>query len=127
MLAGEGFGLLRLRLCKAAEGDPGAAERIALAYLDFAREHRAYYRVMYLPEVTRPENLAHAEASANACFEMLEAVLVRTEPDPGRVRTRALALWSLLHGMVSLASDGGPLTRKLTVGTEALLVQELLR
>jgi hypothetical protein len=50
-----------------------------------------------------------------ACFERLQAALAVVDPTatPADILERALTLWSLLHGLVSLL-EAGPLTRRLS-------------
>ncbi len=123
-LAAEGFILLRARLESAAAGEPTFPRRpgaLARAYLRFGRERPSHYGAMFHPEATRPENLARVEPEAEACFTLLCRAIADANADmpAGEDVRRAVAVWSLVHGMVVLGADGGPLGRKVAPEAEA--------
>lgn len=87
---------------------------LTVAYLRFAREEPGYYRAMFLPEILRPENIATLEGPANGCFHLVCEIIRQAKRNlsSAEVLHRAVAVWSLLHGMMVL-SKAGPLGRKL--------------
>jgi len=105
VLAGEGFGLLHAALISHA----GDLSGLARAYLAFGRGQGAHYRVMFLPIVTRPENVAHVHPKAQACFDLLVAALAAAGSTDDEAADCARAIWCGLHGLVLLGEPGGPL------------------
>ena len=109
----QGFELMRATMDKekaAAEPDPVSQFAASgMAYVNFALEHPAYYRVMFsgdLLSTTGDITLQHT--SRDALQEMVSNIiecqqlgLIR-QGDPV---TQALALWSTIHGFVSLIND----------------------
>ncbi len=92
---------------------PGIAARLAAtgeAYVAFAVERPAYFRVMYPPQAmlagSAPELVA-ARARLHAVFLDLitegQAQKVLREGDPMQI---ALAWWSMIHGLAVLSSEG---------------------
>jgi AcrR family transcriptional regulator len=117
MLAKRGFEVLEAELersCSSPSDPANCLNQLVRAYLGFARSSPKLYALLFIPEVTRPESLDVIEPQAMACFERLQAALAIVDPSarPADIRDRALTLWSLLHGLVSLL-DIGPLTRSL--------------
>jgi AcrR family transcriptional regulator len=95
----------------AAAGDPMARLRVAVeAYVLFATEHPAAFRVMYAPyaavEESAPE-LVRARSQGHA--EMMR--LIAAAQASGRVRAGdpmqiGLTLWSTMHGLAVLLVEG---------------------
>lgn len=93
-----------------AETEPDTVERFAatgLAYVEFAFKHPGYYRVMFSGDLlTANQSLQHTSADmfeslvndVDAC-QRLGFVRVG---DPKMI---AIALWSTLHGFVTLANE----------------------
>ena len=124
-LARRGFEALEAELeraCSAGSDPVNCIHQLVEAYLRFARSSPKLYALMFIPEVTRPESLDVIEPQAMACFDRLQAALAVVDPaaEPSHLRERALTLWSLLHGLVSLL-DIGPLTRSLSSQVDAEL------
>lgn len=124
-VAEEGF-LAMTRACheamEAAKDDP--VERFwqhGRAYVRFAIDHPAHYRVMFGPEI--PDKRAHEglHRAARASYDALRATL-RACVDAGlfaapEIELRAMRAWALVHGLASLYIDGqldadGPLDRE---------------
>ncbi|KQT17175.1 TetR family transcriptional regulator [Methylobacterium sp. Leaf399] len=112
-VATRGFHLLGDAL---AEADAAAGDRDARirgqgrAYLHFALDHPAEFDTMWRCARIDPADAAYAQASARAFGLLAAAVADRPfvaaqrwpdEPDP-----RAVACWSLVHGLARLALDG---------------------
>lgn len=116
-LAKRGFEALHAELetsCSDGSDPVQCLRNLVEAYLAFARTSPKLYGLLFMPEVARPENLDLIEPDAMICFDRLKAALRQIdqgvlEPD---LHERALTVWSLLHGLVSLV-DGGPLNRSL--------------
>jgi AcrR family transcriptional regulator len=121
-VAEAGFRRLHARLVDAARapaatlGQPPATARgglqaIAMAYVRFALEHPAEYRVMFGGEMAA---LAASRRDLATARDDVFALLrggIATLQEQGLVRdgdTRAIALtaWALVHGLVMLALDG---------------------
>lgn len=112
-VAEEGFLALE-RACMDAAGqavDPVEAFRLrGLAYVRFAVENPAHYRVMFGPEIadkTAYQGLHHASVAA---YEALRAT-VRSCVEAGlfgqdELELRAMRAWGLVHGLASLFLDG---------------------
>jgi len=78
------------------------------AYIHFAMDNTAYYRLMFGKDVTQ-HSPALREASDAAFSELLAAIeqlqesgLIRRAPP----RLQATYVWSLMHGLASLIIDG---------------------
>jgi len=111
LLAVEGFFKLLDRL-KAADAVGKAPQAklaaIVQAYLDFGRQERGYYGLMFYREVVLPHNILRLEEPAGQCFETVSGVLKKLNP---RLTVtdrseRTVSIWSFLHGMVSLSAPG---------------------
>ncbi len=111
-VAEEGFLRFAAALADAAASasDPIAALRATgVAYVGFAVEHPAHFRVMFAPGGNAAEFPSLAQAAEGAF-----GVLVRTLQagiDAGRLVDRpaqelALTAWSLVHGLAQLILDG---------------------
>ena len=127
VLAKRGFEALHreLQRSSSAGADPvNALHRLVHAYLKFARSSPKLYGLLFMPEVARPENLDLIEPDAMACFEHLQSALTAVDPtaESHTTHERALAVWGLLHGLVSLLI-GSPLTRRLSTQADADLAE----
>jgi AcrR family transcriptional regulator len=82
-------------------------DAMGVAYVRFAREHRAHFEVMF-GEPTAPGSPA-AEAGARA-FGILEQTIregqERGEVRPGDSRLLARTVWAMSHGISTLRLDG---------------------
>lgn len=112
-VAEEGFRALHDYSIQAMGQGGSAAERLrlhGLAYVRFAIEHPAHYRVMFGPEIPDKRLYATLHAAASECFEDLresvracqaQGVLSGAEVDFHAIRS-----WALVHGLASLFIDG---------------------
>ncbi len=82
-------------------------QRIGLAYVRFALDHPATFRVMFgreLPECGEaPPELAEASARAYGVLQATVRALATSEEE---ARARALGAWALVHGAAVLYLDG---------------------
>jgi AcrR family transcriptional regulator len=131
-----GFDILANGLARARVGKGSAAdrfERAAVAYVEFACNHAAYFRVMFRPELITPSKHPSLEASAARAFAHVPRMIADCvdeglQPDPSFDALIAAA-WSFVHGLASLLVDG-PLERKVraTHGSgRAALIREAVR
>lgn len=128
-LAGRGFALLAADLTAVREKteDPVTAlTEITDAYVAFAIDHPAYFRLMFRPELSQPDKDAEAEEAGEAAFAALadtvaDCVRVGALPaDSTGVLT--VAVWSLGHGIASLWLDGQLDKRSTELDTSARAV-----
>lgn len=117
-LAVAGFDTFTEVLRRARDGKPGdPLERLratGLAYVRFAIERPALFRLMNRPELrsrgTSGADAGPVERAAHASYQVLESGIRAAQEagltDGGEIRSRALAAWSLVHGLAVLAMDG---------------------
>lgn len=98
----------------AAGSDPALAPEEALrrcghAYVRFAGSHRAYFEVMFRPELVDHDDPALSAAGEAAFGVLLDRVArCRRDGDPDDPETRRLAMaaWAMVHGLAELYIDG---------------------
>jgi AcrR family transcriptional regulator len=92
----------------ASEAPPERLRRLTRAYVAFASEHRAYYEVMFRPEMIDRLDLAARPATDDAFGVLCAAVAANLPPGASweQVRELALVAWCNVHGMVQLWFDG---------------------
>ena len=117
-LAEEGFrGLLARQrsVCIGLEGSVARLKAIGVAYVMYAVEHPAHFRVMHRPELhqfacARPETLGALRESSRAAFALLVEVIVDGQKEgemaPGEPPEIAIACWSMVYGLAMLWVDG---------------------
>ena len=84
----------------------GSFLEVGVAYVRFAMRHRAYFEVMYRPELYHADDPA-LEAARGQTREVLYGPLADL-PDMGQAdrRNAGLAAWSLVHGLATLLLTG---------------------
>jgi AcrR family transcriptional regulator len=103
-------------LGEAPSTERGGLQAVAMAYVRFALEHPADYRVMFGAEAARlgapgaaPSHAAFGEAR-RAVFDLLRGGISALQSHglvrDGDVGAMALTSWALVHGLVMLALDG---------------------
>jgi AcrR family transcriptional regulator len=101
-IAIEGFGLLRQATSAVSHGPDGLL-LAGIAYVEFAIGHRAYFEVMYRPELYRPDEpdlITAREASFAVLYTTArQGAGLSAEED---VTGLALAAWSVVHGFANL-------------------------
>jgi AcrR family transcriptional regulator len=99
-VATEGYRLLGRSLTRAL-GDAGSFLDVGVAYVRFAVGDRAYFEVMYRPELYDHTDTALVEAKATAA-----AVLYGTDrPNPQQL-SESVAAWAMMHGIATLWLNG---------------------
>ena len=103
-VAREGFLQFDEALQQAAAGLPEAEHLNAMgrAYVRFALDHPALFRLMFSPDVPFGADQELRQA-ADAAFGSL--ALLAAKADPEEPRIMALAAWSLVHGLSHLLLD----------------------
>jgi AcrR family transcriptional regulator len=115
-VAEQGFRSLTERMLAQMAGAPDDVARrfeaMAIAYVEFAVENPAHFRVMFgrdVPDIKQHPALRDAHSVTNGLFRMGVAQVL-SEADKIGIRVEAdhftLMAWSLVHGLASLAVDG---------------------
>jgi AcrR family transcriptional regulator len=112
-LSARGFTLLAEHLAAATAAAHTPAQALGAlvrAYVDFARRQPAYFRLMFRPELSEPQNHPDVKAAADAAGACLEQTVADCV-DAGLIRADqtdsvAVTTWSLSHGLASLWLDG---------------------
>jgi AcrR family transcriptional regulator len=110
-LAIEGFRLFAAaQRAGAARGGDDPLRRfgwLGWAYVMFAAEHRAYFEVMFRPELLRRDDPILAEVGREAYELLLEGVRAALgDPAPEALAVNATIAWSQAHGLATLWLDG---------------------
>jgi AcrR family transcriptional regulator len=110
-LAVEGFRLFAAaQRAGAARGGDDPQLRfgwLGWAYVMFAAEHRAYFEVMFRPELLRRDDPTLAEVGLAAYEILLEGVRAALgDPTPDALTVNATLAWSQAHGLATLWLDG---------------------
>lgn len=112
-LSEDGYRALAARLTQVAakaEGDPRArVQALASAYVEFATERPAHYRVMWGPRLNEDGRFPTLEAAISDAFEIVctemkhgqDKGLFRATP---AARELAIGMWVAAHGYVELVS-----------------------
>jgi AcrR family transcriptional regulator len=81
----------------------GSFLEVGVAYVGFAVTHRAYFEVMFRPELYHPDDPALAQArDAARALLYPPAAEAANRPDGGNDVRAAVAAWSLVHGLATL-------------------------
>lgn len=104
-VATEGYHLVRRVLADAAE-QTGDFREVGVAYVTFARTHRAHFEVMYRPELCHADDpdLVAARDGAGATLYGPAAELAGETEEAGALA--GVAAWSLMHGFATLWLNG---------------------
>jgi AcrR family transcriptional regulator len=130
-VAHEGWEELGIAIAKARATSPSAREaltNIGVAYVCFARDNPALYRIMYdgmRDRVTMPEHTKQADSG----YSQVAQAIVETGADPldaREIQLATIAAWCAAHGVAEMASfkEFEPLKEEL--GGEEAFVRAVL-
>ncbi len=118
-VAARGFALLDEHLTQArgeAVGASDALERAAIAYVKFACDYPAHFRIMFRPELVTLANHHQADCCADTAFKHVPEMVIECMkagfPESVGVDVMSTLLWSIAHGFACLLIDG-PLGEKV--------------
>ena len=115
LIEGEGIGAVslagQLAAARAGAGSPvHALTGLMRAYVGFARREPGYFRLMFRPELSGPQEHAGLKAAERAAGEQLDAAVAdcvdKGIVPAGQADVLGVAAWSLAHGLASLWLDG---------------------
>jgi AcrR family transcriptional regulator len=111
-VAEEGFRRLHAAMLEAIQSAEGRLgfKQVAIAYVRFAQENPAEYRIMFGPELARQDDLPDLQATSRAVLDFVAQGIAALQAagliGPGDAGAMAVAVWSMLHGLVMLSLDG---------------------
>jgi AcrR family transcriptional regulator len=111
-VAEQGFLQLHATLVAAGHGESEPHKRIVemgRGYVRWALAHPDHYRVMFGGETVKREHPALLAAATRAFDDLLDAIAIGLESEKRRgrdARQMAGPVWSLVHGIASLAIGG---------------------
>lgn len=133
-IAEEGFTILARRLENAVDPDEAPAERLATlgrAYVDFACDHPALFRVMFRPDFVQIDRFPQTRTCSERAFGLVppavQACIADGLPPDPSVESLIVMCWSLAHGLACLLLDG-PLQTRMpeAVKQREVLVREVM-
>jgi AcrR family transcriptional regulator len=100
---------------------------IGVAYVNFARENPALYRVMYDGMRDRTAMPQHAK-EADSGWSVVEEAIVAAggNPDPGELQLATIAAWCAAHGLAEMSSFREFEPLKEAMGGEENFVRAIL-
>ena len=107
-VAEEGFRRLSRCLLPVVSRGGTPAERLtagAIAYVQFALDNSAHYRVMFGPRVADPRHHPGLRVASESTYELFRSAVAEGARELGSQalgETFALTSWSMLHGLASL-------------------------
>ncbi len=131
-IAVRGHELLEQQLRQARQQAPTAARGLGAlieTYVQFARDHPAYLRLMLRPELSLPQQHPEAQTAGDAAIQLLTETVLDCQRDgsapPGDPTALVAMIWALAIGIVTLWLDGPLEGRCVSLGTtpEALTAQ----
>ncbi|MDQ3698672.1 MAG: TetR/AcrR family transcriptional regulator [Gemmatimonadota bacterium] len=105
------------------KGPPGlpALKRGLAAYVRFAHQHPAEYRVMFGAELAGRHDMPELQAAARGVFSLLSDGIARLQErgliGAGDAMLMAITAWATLHGLVMLSLDGQTAVTGRSIGT----------
>jgi len=141
-VAEEGFRAMAAQMRERMDRETGPTQRLfacGVAYVLFAIQHPAHFRVMFGPHFTRRvDHQTLAQEGGNAFGLLVQSIIEGQkagELREGEPMPLALMSWSLVHGLASLLVDGqlqniteaGPTAEQLAVFQTGMLFEGLRR
>jgi len=113
-IAEQGFRIMGDYVQRSAPATPGAPHDAIMAagraYLEFALEHPAHFRVMFRPELVSPERHPNVRGEGlHACdrfHRIVSSAAAAGLPADPSVDALFLLCWSVVHGLACLVLDG---------------------
>lgn len=129
-VAHEGWMQLGTEVAKArseAANQRAALTNIGVAYVTFARENPALYRVMYDGMRDRTEMPLHAKDSESG-WNQVECAIVEAggDSDPAELQLATIAAWCAAHGLAEMTSFKEFDSLKESLGGEECFVRAIL-
>ena len=90
----------------AASEPPGRLLATGQAYVGFALEKSALFRLMFGAEISDKGSYPELRKAANEAFDVLTREVARQPMSDKQAYDRAVAAWSLVHGLATLLIDG---------------------
>ena len=78
---------------------------VCLAYLRFAKNHAAYFSLMFGSEIDKSKYPALRKSAIKA-FGVLDELAQEASSDETQARERAVTFWALVHGLATLSAEG---------------------
>jgi AcrR family transcriptional regulator len=103
-IAAEGFTRIAEEMRSAASTTGSGLIEAGTAYIRFALTHRAYFEVMFSPDLYRPDDpqVAQArQAAADVLFELVRSILGHANEQ--EIWGGVIAAWSFTHGFATLS------------------------
>jgi AcrR family transcriptional regulator len=110
-IAERGFGQLQEAMFAAMQqGGRGGLKGVATAYIRFAHDHPAEYRVMFGPEIADTSDLPALRETSRSVLGFVAAGMAQLQQagliGPGEPSLMAVVTWAQLHGLAMLSLDG---------------------
>jgi AcrR family transcriptional regulator len=117
-LAEDGFKILAERLERVTVLGVPAVDRFVeagQAYVEFAFDHPALFRIMFRPDMVTMERFPEVKACGDRAFQtvpaLVQACIAEGLPADPSVEALVVLAWSIPHGLACLLLDG-PLAKK---------------
>jgi AcrR family transcriptional regulator len=124
-VAAEGFRELGAAMERETRG-PDPLSRAGQAYVEFARQNRGLFRLMFGPVVAERAKYQGLKAAADAVVDLLLRNVADVDQRPLDRNTAAMAAWGLVHGLSHLCVGGFVPAARAPVLTEEILVKTRL-
>ena len=111
-LVEQGYDRLTQRMIEASHAKKAdhtsVAIRSARAYVDFALDEPAYFRVMFRPDIVDENRFPAMKAAGDRSFEILESLVAELAPahTPAKRAVLMSVIWAEVHGLATLLVDG---------------------
>lgn len=133
-VAERGFRLFAQNMRRRAAGAHDARETLvglAQGYVEFAETHPALFRLMFGHEISELEDEPGLREAAENSYVLLqeatESYLAQTGGAPATAPVKALAAWSLVHGLAHLLLERKIDSAELGIADHATLVAAVAR
>jgi AcrR family transcriptional regulator len=126
-VAAEGFREIGAAMEGATRG-PNPLSRAGLAYIEFARQNRGLFRLMFGPVLAERAKYPALQAATSGVEGLLLRGVADLDQRPLDDNLAAMAAWGLVHGLSHLVVDGFiPAARAASLAEEILVRTRLPR